>query len=179
MRRHRPPLFYPGGHGPLWDLADDASSIALIEAFYGAGKPVSAVCHAPAVLRRVVIDGEPIVKGRRVTGFSNSEEAAVGLIDVVPFLVEDELVRLSGCYEKSPDWQSFALVDGRLVTGQDPDWSEAAAEQLLSWSVSARHAPASAVSHRRCISAGFTCSLGVATCQLWPYGSTIRPARSP
>ena len=124
-------VFYPGGHGPLWDLAEDASSIALIEAFYGTGKPVGAVCHAPAVLRRVTVDGEPLVKGKRVTGFSNSEEAAVELTDVVPFLVEDELVRLGGRYEKAADWQSFAIIDGRLVTGQNPASSEAAAEQLL------------------------------------------------
>jgi putative intracellular protease/amidase len=124
-------VFYPGGHGPLWDLAEDPTSIALIGAFYGAGKPVGAVCHAPAVLRRVTIDGEPLVKAKRVTGFSNSEEAAVELTDIVPFLVEDELVRLGGRYEKAADWQSFAIVDGRLVTGQNPASSDAAAKELL------------------------------------------------
>jgi putative intracellular protease/amidase len=124
-------VFYPGGHGPMWDLTEDATSIALIEAFYTAGKPVAAICHAPAVLHRVYIDGEPIVKGKRVTGFTNSEEEAVHLTKVVPFLVEDELKRLGGVYEKVEDWQSFAIVDGRLVTGQNPASSKAAAQQLL------------------------------------------------
>jgi putative intracellular protease/amidase len=124
-------VFYPGGHGPLWDLAEDADSIALIEAFWRAGKPVGAVCHAPAVLRGVAVDGTPLVKGRRVTGFSNSEEAAVDLTKVVPFLVEDELKRLGGRYEKAADWQSFAIVDGKLVTGQNPASSEEAARKLL------------------------------------------------
>ena len=124
-------VFYPGGHGPLWDLAEDAHSIALIESFWQAGKPVGAVCHAPAVLRRVTVDGKPLVKGRRVTGFSNTEEAAVELTKVVPFLVEDELKRLGGHYEKAADWQSFAIVDGKLVTGQNPASSEAAAMELV------------------------------------------------
>ena len=124
-------LFYPGGHGPLWDLAEDPASIRLIETFYEAGKPVAAVCHAPGVLRHVKHDGEPLVKGRRVTGFTNSEEDAVKLTNVVPFLVEDELKRLGGRYEKAGDWQSFAIVDGRLVTGQNPASSEATAEALL------------------------------------------------
>ena len=123
--------FYPGGHGPLWDLAEDPASIRLIESFFDAGKPVAAVCHAPGVLRHVKHDGEPLVKGRRVTGFTNSEEAAVKLTEVVPFLVEDELRRLGGRYEKAADWQSFAIVDGRLVTGQNPASSEATAEALL------------------------------------------------
>lgn len=124
-------VFYPGGHGPMWDLAEDAGSIALIEAFYEAGKPVAAVCHAPAVLHRVTFDGEPLVKGKRVTGFTNSEEAAVQLTDVVPFLVEDELVRLGGLYEKAGDWESFAITDGRLITGQNPASSTAAAQALV------------------------------------------------
>jgi len=125
-------VFYPGGHGPLWDLAESAESIALIEAFDQAGKPVSFVCHAPGVLRRVKSqDGNPFVKGRNVTGFSNSEEAVVQLTDVVPFLIEDEFKRLGAHYSKGADWQSHVLVDGRLVTGQNPASSEAAAEALL------------------------------------------------
>jgi putative intracellular protease/amidase len=124
-------VFYPGGHGPLWDLAEDASSISLIEAFIAAGKPVAAVCHAPAVLRHVEIKGQPLVRGKRVTGFSNTEEAAVHLIRVVPFLVEDELKRLGGRYEKGKDWQSFAIVDGLLITGQNPASSLAAARELV------------------------------------------------
>jgi putative intracellular protease/amidase len=124
-------VFYPGGHGPLWDLAEDPRSIALIEAFYSAGKPVAAVCHAPAVLHRAMSHGEPIVKGKRVTGFTNTEEEAVQLTKVVPFLVEDELKRLGGLYEKVGDWQSFAITDGRLITGQNPASSGAAAQQLL------------------------------------------------
>ena len=124
-------VFYPGGHGPMWDLTEDRHSIALIEAFYNAGKPVAAVCHAPAVLHRVKIQGEPIVKGKRVTGFTNSEEAAVQLTKVVPFLVEDELKRLGGHYEKAADWASFVVTDGRLITGQNPASSKAGAEALL------------------------------------------------
>ena len=125
-------VFYPGGHGPLWDLTESAESIALIEAFDQAGKPVSFVCHAPGVLRRVKSqDGNPFVKGRNVTGFSNSEEAVVQLTDVVPFLIEDEFARLGAYYSKGADWQSHVLVDGRLVTGQNPASSEAAAEALL------------------------------------------------
>jgi putative intracellular protease/amidase len=124
-------VFYVGGHGPLWDLADNQDSIALIEDFYDSGKPVAAVCHSPGVLHRVMYQGAPIVKGKRVTGFSNSEEEAVHLTDVVPFLVEDELERLGARYEKVPDWQSLAIVDGRLVTGQNPASSTAAAEALL------------------------------------------------
>lgn len=124
-------VFYPGGHGPMWDLAEDPVSIKLIETFYNSGKPVAAVCHAPGVLHRVRYQGEPIVKGKRVTGFTNSEEEAVGLTKVVPFLVEDELKRLGGRYEKAPDWQSFAIIDGRLITGQNPASSEATAKALL------------------------------------------------
>lgn len=124
-------VFYPGGHGPMWDLAEDPASIKLIENFYGDGKPVAAVCHAPAVLRHVKFNGEPIVKGKRVTGFTNSEEEAVQLTNVVPFLVEDELKRLGGKFEKVDDWQSLAIVDGRLITGQNPSSSEATAKALL------------------------------------------------
>lgn len=125
-------VFYPGGHGPLWDLAEDRASIALIETMYAAGKPVAAVCHAPGVLRHVRgPDGEPLVRGKAVTGFSNAEEAAVQLTEVVPFLVEDELKRLGGHYRKAADWQSYALVAQRLVTGQNPASSAAAAEALL------------------------------------------------
>jgi putative intracellular protease/amidase len=124
-------VFYPGGHGPMWDLVNDQSSIALIEAFYDAGKPVAAVCHAPAVLRKVTHQGQPLVKGKRVTGFTNSEEEAVHLTKVVPFLVEDELKRLGGRYEKAADWADFTVVDGRLITGQNPSSSGSAAKKLL------------------------------------------------
>ena len=124
-------IFYVGGHGPMWDLVDNPVSIALIESFYNSGKPVAAVCHAPGVLHRVTYNGAPIVKGKRVTGFTNGEEEAVHLTNVVPFLVEDELKRLGGLYEKAPDWQSLAVVDGRLITGQNPASSTAAAQALL------------------------------------------------
>jgi putative intracellular protease/amidase len=124
-------VFYPGGHGPLWDLANDKNSIALIEDFYNAGKPVAAVCHAPGVLKGVTYQGQPLVKGKRVTGFANSEEEAVGLTKIVPFLVEDELKRLGGKYEKGDDWSVFTLVDGQLVTGQNPASSGPAAKELL------------------------------------------------
>lgn len=124
-------VFYVGGHGPLWDLADNPVSITLIESFYNSGKPVALVCHSPGLLRRVTYKGAPIVKGKRVTGFANSEEDAVHLTNVVPFLVEDELKRLGGHYEKAPNWQSFAIVDGRLITGQNPASSTAAAQALL------------------------------------------------
>ncbi len=125
-------LFYPGGHGPLWDLAEDKDSIRLIETMYAQGKPVSAVCHAPGVLRHVrSADGSPLVKGKSVTGFSNSEENAVALTDVVPFLVEDELQKIGGNYYKGPDWQSYVVRDGNLITGQNPASSEAAARALL------------------------------------------------
>jgi putative intracellular protease/amidase len=124
-------VFYPGGHGPMWDLAEDPDSIRLIESFYNSGKPVAAVCHAPGALHRVMYKGAPIVKGKRVTGFTNGEEEAVQLTNVVPFLVEDELKRLGGLYEKAADWESFAITDGRLVTGQNPASSTAAAKALL------------------------------------------------
>ena len=130
-------IFYVGGHGPMWDLADNPDSIALIESFYNSGKPVVAVCHSPAVLHRVMYKGAPLVKGKRVTGFTNGEEAAVQLTDVVPFLVEDELKRIGGLYEKAGDWESFVVVDGRLITGQNPASSEAAAKALMEVLVSA------------------------------------------
>lgn len=126
-------VFYPGGHGPLWDLADDQDSVSLIQAALSTGKPVAAVCHGPAVLRDVRgSDGSPLVRGREVTGFSNSEEAAAGLVKVVPFLVEDMLKERGGRYSRAPDWQSHAVTDGLLVTGQNPASSAAAADALLS-----------------------------------------------
>lgn len=124
-------VFYPGGHGPMWDLANDEDSIALIESFYSAGKPIALVCHAPGVLKKVTYQGQPLVKGKRVTGFANSEEEAVHLTEVVPFLVEDELKRLGGHYEKAADWVDFTIVDGRLITGQNPASSGSAAKKLL------------------------------------------------
>lgn len=124
-------VFYPGGHGPMWDLAEDRHSIALIEAFYNAGKPVAAVCHAPGVLRHVKLKGQSIVKGKRVTGFTNGEEEAVNLTKIVPFLVEDELKRLGGLYEKVANWVPFVVTDERLVTGQNPASSKPGAEALL------------------------------------------------
>jgi putative intracellular protease/amidase len=124
-------IFYVGGHGPMWDLVDNPDSISLIESFYNSAKPVAAVCHAPAVFHRVMYRGEPLVKGKRVTGFTNGEEAAVGLTHVVPFLVEDELKSIGAVYEKAADWASFAIVDGRIVTGQNPASSEAAAKALV------------------------------------------------
>ncbi|QLC72720.1 type 1 glutamine amidotransferase domain-containing protein [Pseudomonas sp. LPB0260] len=125
-------LFYPGGHGPLWDLAENATSIALIEQFHGAGKPIAAVCHAPAVFRHTKGgDGKPLVSGHRVTGFSNSEEQAVQLSEVVPFLLEDMLKEKGGQYSRDDDWQSHVVEDGLLITGQNPASSEAAAEALL------------------------------------------------
>ena len=124
-------IFYVGGHGPMWDLVDNPDSIALIESFYNSGKPVAAVCHSPAVFHRVTYQGAPMVKGKRVTGFTNGEEEAVHLTHVVPFLVEDELKRVGARYEKAADWESFAIVDGRLVTGQNPASSTAAARALL------------------------------------------------
>lgn len=125
-------VFFPGGHGPLWDLAEDRDSIALIEAMHGSRKPVAAVCHAPAVFRHAKNpDGSPLVKGKKVTGFSNSEEAAVNLTEVVPFLVEDSLRLNGGEYSKGEDWQSYAVVDGQLITGQNPASSAEAAKKLL------------------------------------------------
>ena len=125
-------IFYPGGHGPLWDLAEDAHSRALIEAFSASGRPVGAVCHAPGVLRHVKGEnGRPLVAGRTVTGFTNSEEKAVGLTDVVPFLVEDMLKANGANYSKGEDWAVNVVADGKLVTGQNPASSEEAARRLL------------------------------------------------
>jgi putative intracellular protease/amidase len=125
-------VFYPGGHGPLWDLAEDKDSIALIEAFIAANKPVALVCHAPGVLRHVkAADGKPLVAGKKVTGFTNTEEEAVGLTKVVPFLVEDELKAKGGVYSKGDDWGPYVVTDGLLITGQNPASSGPAAEVLL------------------------------------------------
>ena len=125
-------IFYPGGHGPLWDLAEDKDSIALIEKAYAAGKPVAVVCHAPGVLRHVkATNGEPLVKGKPVTGFTNTEEAAVQLTEVVPFLVEDMLKEKGGTYSKKADWQPYVVTAGNLITGQNPASSEPAAEEVL------------------------------------------------
>ena len=124
-------IFYVGGHGPMWDLVDDPDSIRLIESFYNSGKPIAAVCHSSAVFHRVMDQGKPLVKGKRVTGFTNGEEAAVNLTQVVPFLVEDELKRVGGLYEKAADWAPFAIVDGRVVTGQNPASSTIAARALI------------------------------------------------
>lgn len=124
-------VFYPGGHGPLWDLAEDKVSQQLIVDFYSSNKPVAFVCHAPGVLKDVKIDGEYLVKDKNVTGFTNTEEEAVQLTDVVPFLVEDMLKKNGGVYSKIEDWSPYAIVDGRLVTGQNPASSEKVAEELL------------------------------------------------
>lgn len=125
-------VFYPGGHGPLWDLAENKNSINLISSTIAANKPIALVCHAPGVLRHVKNpDGTPIVQGKKVTGFTNSEEAAVGLTEVVPFLVEDELLKNGGNYYKSNDWQSYVVQDGLLITGQNPASSTEAAKALL------------------------------------------------
>ncbi|OEU96244.1 type 1 glutamine amidotransferase domain-containing protein [Streptomyces oceani] len=126
-------VFYAGGHGPLWDLAEDEHSVRLIETVLRAGKPLALVCHAPGVLRHATNpDGTPLVRGRRVTGFTNGEEAAVGLTEVVPFLVEDELKQLGADYSKIGDWEPYVLTDGLLLTGQNPASSGAAADALLS-----------------------------------------------
>ena len=125
-------VFYPGGHGPLWDLATDPISISLIEEFYKNNKPVAFVCHAPAALIKVKApNGEPLVKGKEITGFSDSEETAVKLTNVVPFLLEDELKKLGALYSKGDDWSSYVKNDGLLITGQNPASSEAAARVLL------------------------------------------------
>ena len=124
-------VFYPGGHGPMWDLAESADSIALLESFYNSGKPIALVCHSPGVLRHVMYQGEPLVRGKRVTGFTNGEEEEMQLTKVVPFLVEDELLRLGAIFEKKRNWQPFAIVDGRLITGQNPASSTSAAQALL------------------------------------------------
>jgi putative intracellular protease/amidase len=124
-------VFYPGGHGPMWDLAEDPNSIALLESFYNSGKPIALVCHSPGVLRHVKYQGQPLVKGKRVTGFTNGEEVEVQLTHVVPFLVEDELLKLGATFEKLKNWQPFSVTDGRLVTGQNPASSTVAAQALL------------------------------------------------
>ncbi|NVO32802.1 type 1 glutamine amidotransferase domain-containing protein [Hymenobacter lapidiphilus] len=125
-------VFYPGGHGPLWDLAEDKKSIELIETMHAAGKPVAAVCHAPGVLRHTkAANGEPLVKGKSVAGFTNSEEEAVQLTNIVPFLVEDMLKENGGNYSKGADWAPYVTQAGNLITGQNPASSEPAAEALL------------------------------------------------
>lgn len=125
-------VFYPGGHGPLWDLAEDKNSINLISSTIAQGKPIALVCHAPGVLRHVKnSDGNPLVQGKKVTGFTNSEEAGVGLTEIVPFLVEDELIRHGAEYSKDGDWQSYVVQDGLLITGQNPASSTEAAKVLL------------------------------------------------
>jgi putative intracellular protease/amidase len=125
-------VFYPGGHGPLWDLAENAESRRIVETFVVENRPLAAVCHAPAILRHTKgAHGKSLVAGRRVTGFANTEEEAVGLTKTVPFLVEDMLKANGGIYEKGPDWGSFVVVDGKLITGQNPASSAAAAQELL------------------------------------------------
>jgi putative intracellular protease/amidase len=124
-------VFYPGGHGPMWDLAESPLSVALLEAFYDSGKPIALVCHSPGVLRHVKHKGDALVKGKHVTGFTNGEELEVQLTKVVPFLVEDELLRLGAIYEKKRNWEPFAVVDGRLITGQNPASSTITAQALL------------------------------------------------
>jgi putative intracellular protease/amidase len=125
-------VFYPGGHGPLWDLSEDRDSIKLIEVLYAAGKPVAAVCHGPAALRGAKApDGSPLVRGKSVTGFTNTEEAAVKLTDVVPFLVEDMLKEKGGKFSRAADWQPHAVTDGNLITGQNPTSSESTARALV------------------------------------------------
>lgn len=124
-------VFYVGGHGPLWDLAESQDSIKLLESFYNSGKTIALVCHSPGVLRHVTYQGAPLVKGKRVTGFTNGEEAEVQLTHVVPFLVEDELLRLGATFEKLANWQPFSVVDDRLITGQNPASSTSAAQNLL------------------------------------------------
>ncbi|MGU5653521.1 type 1 glutamine amidotransferase domain-containing protein [Aeromonas allosaccharophila] len=125
-------VFYPGGHGPLWDLSESQTSISLIEAFERAGKPIGFVCHAPGVLRHVkAASGNPLIKGRQVTGFTNGEEADVELTDIVPYLIEDEFIALGAHYQKGPNWSSFIVEDGKLITGQNPASSEAVAKALV------------------------------------------------
>lgn len=124
-------VFYPGGHGPLWDLSESTTSQQLITEFYTANKPVAFVCHAPGVLKDVKVNGEYLVNGKNVTGFTNTEEEAVQLTNVVPFLVEDMLIKNGGNYSKIADWNPYAVVDGLLITGQNPASSEKVAEELL------------------------------------------------
>lgn len=137
-------VFYVGGHGPLWDLAESPVSIALLEAFYNSGKPIALVCHSPGALRHVTFSGQPLVRGKRVTGFTNGEEAEVELSRVVPFRVEDELLRLGAIFEKRKNWQPFWVTDGRLVTGQNPASARWAARALLELLAGARASQASA-----------------------------------
>jgi len=124
-------VFYPGGHGPMWDLAESPVSKALLESFYNAGKPIALVCHSPGTLRHATYKGEPLVKGKHVSGFTNGEEEEMQLTKVVPFLVEDELMRLGAIFEKVRNWQPLSVVDGRLVTGQNPASSTVTAQNLL------------------------------------------------
>jgi putative intracellular protease/amidase len=124
-------VFYVGGHGPMWDLAESPVSIALLESFYNSGKPIALVCHSPGVLRHVTYQSAPLVKGKRVTGFTNGEEQEMHLTNVVPFLVEDELMRLGATFEKRADWQPLSIIDGRLITGQNPASSILAAQNLV------------------------------------------------
>lgn len=125
-------VFYPGGHGPLWDLHNDSDSISLIEGFIAANKPVASVCHAPAVLLKAKAqNGDPLVKGKKVTGFTNSEEAAVQLTDIVPYLLEDQLIKMGGIYQKVEDWNPLVVVDGLIITGQNPGSSHVVAEALV------------------------------------------------
>jgi putative intracellular protease/amidase len=124
-------VFYVGGHGPMWDLAESQDSIKLLESFYNSGKTIALVCHSPGVLRHFTYQGAPLVKGKRVTGFTNGEEAEVQLTHVVPFLVEDELLRLGATFEKKANWQPFSVVDGRLITGQNPASSTVTAHNVL------------------------------------------------
>jgi putative intracellular protease/amidase len=124
-------VFYVGGHGPMWDLAESPVSIALLESFYNSGKPIALVCHSPGVLRHVTYQGAPLVKGKHVTGFTNGEEEYMHLTHVVPFLVEDELMRLEATFEERADFQPLSFVDGRLVTGQNPASSTIAAQNLI------------------------------------------------
>jgi putative intracellular protease/amidase len=124
-------VFYVGGHGPMWDLAESQDSIALLESFYNSGKPIALVCHSPGVLRHVTYQGAPLVKGKHVTGFTNGEEEEMHLTKVVPFLVEDELMRLGATFEKRADWQPLSVVDGCLITGQNPASSTVAAQNLM------------------------------------------------
>ena len=126
-------VFYVGGHGPLWDLAESRDSIALLESFYNSGKPIALVCHSPGVLRHVTYNGAPLVNGKRLTGFTNGEEEDVQLTHVVPFLVKDELLRLGATFEKLANWQPFSVVDDRLITGQNPASSTSAARNLLKY----------------------------------------------
>jgi putative intracellular protease/amidase/predicted enzyme related to lactoylglutathione lyase len=135
-------VFYPGGHGPMWDLAESPTSIALLEAFYNSGKPIALVCHSPGVLRHVTYQGEPLVKGKHVAGFTNGEEEAMQLTKVVPFLVEDELLRLGAIFEKKANWEPFSITDGRLITGQNPASSTSAAQALLKLMTASESEPA-------------------------------------